>query len=358
MNNKVGILTFHRTTNFGSCLQTYGLYRKILDLGYPCEIIDYRCSVLEKREKLSLSLWDRNLKRTVKNWMFYRGYKEKAKSLAKFLNENMQLSIPYFKDSLSDVEECYEKIVVGSDVVWGRDITEGDYSYFLDFVHEPKKKFAFASSVGDYSVRGDESKVAGLLNEFAKVAVREEDAVKWIESIGGPEADWVCDPTMLLTATEWEKYVPPVEYFEDYVLVYFKDSKDKSINDAIAYAKKNNCKVYYINYEVKRRGVCNIKPKSLNEFLGLIKHAKMVFTASYHGMLFSIYFHKEFLFYTRARKSRVHSLAGRLGLEHNCGDDADIYNYIPVKYSDVEQKLQTFRNNSIDILRGMLEKNS
>ena len=40
---KVGIITFHRTTNFGSLLQTYGLYKKIELLGKTPEIIDYRC---------------------------------------------------------------------------------------------------------------------------------------------------------------------------------------------------------------------------------------------------------------------------------------------------------------------------
>ena len=35
-------------------------------------------------------------------------------------------------------------------------------------------------------------------------------------------------------------------------------------------------------------GVKNIKPSSLEEFLGLIKNANFVFTASYHGMLFSM----------------------------------------------------------------------
>ena len=29
---KIGLLTFHDTNNFGSYLQTYGLYKKIIDL--------------------------------------------------------------------------------------------------------------------------------------------------------------------------------------------------------------------------------------------------------------------------------------------------------------------------------------
>lgn len=47
---KIGLLTFHDTTNFGSLLQTFGLYKKILDLGYDIEVVDYQCKSIMKRE--------------------------------------------------------------------------------------------------------------------------------------------------------------------------------------------------------------------------------------------------------------------------------------------------------------------
>ena len=47
---KIGIITFHDTTNFGSLLQTYGLYKKISDFGYDCDIINYQCENIVKRE--------------------------------------------------------------------------------------------------------------------------------------------------------------------------------------------------------------------------------------------------------------------------------------------------------------------
>ena len=51
---RIGLLTFHDTTNFGSWLQTYALYEKVRQLGYNAEIIDYRCKGIELREKLSI----------------------------------------------------------------------------------------------------------------------------------------------------------------------------------------------------------------------------------------------------------------------------------------------------------------
>ena len=46
----IGLITFHETTNFGSFLQTYALYKAVMDLGYDCEVLDYKCDSIEKRE--------------------------------------------------------------------------------------------------------------------------------------------------------------------------------------------------------------------------------------------------------------------------------------------------------------------
>lgn len=356
MSNKIGIITFHRTTNFGSLLQTFALFKKIEQLDNSCEIIDYRCPAIEDRENLNKPVLSKNIKNTLRNVLFLPGYKRKASEMNLFIKNNMKLSEVYYPDTIFRASSKYKKVFVGSDIVWGRDITNNDYTYFLDFIRDRSKKYAFSSSVGDYTVRGDEKKVAVLLNDFSKIAVRENDAVEWIEEIGGPKAEWVCDPTMLLTAEEWKEYINPKTFNEDYVLVYFRDPNGKCSSDAIKYAKKNHCKVYFINYDMPVQGMKNVKPKSLDEFLGLIINAKMIFTASYHGMLFSIYFNKEFLFYTRAHKSRVISLAERLGLNQNCGDEIDVDRYKSIDYISVNSHLQEFREASIKVLAEMLNE--
>ena len=81
----------------------------------------------------------------------------------------------------------------------------------------------------------------------------------------------------------------------------------------------------------------------------------MIFTASYHGMLFSMYFHKQFLFYTRAHKSRVISLAKKLSVLDHCGDNLSLNQYNEIYYCKVEEKIQQFRHDSVAILKEMLE---
>lgn len=45
-------------------------------------------------------------------------------------------------------------------------------------------------------------------------------------------------------------------------------------------------------------------------------HANTVFTASYHGLLYSLYFHKNVYYYNRENKSRMESLGEKLGISN------------------------------------------
>ena len=79
---KVGLLTYHHTTNFGSLLQTFALYKTITEIGYPCEIIDYRNEAVEQREFIKKLYQCRSL-REIKHHLQYSKYRrKKAKEFA------------------------------------------------------------------------------------------------------------------------------------------------------------------------------------------------------------------------------------------------------------------------------------
>ena len=125
--NKYGILTFHRTSNFGSCLQAYGLYKAITDLGYNCELIDYHCPAIEAREGLA-NCYPFTLMGFARRVLYQPITNRKYKSLLGFLEKNAKFSMTYTPQTISQTNEAYEKFIVGSDIVWGVDITENDYN--------------------------------------------------------------------------------------------------------------------------------------------------------------------------------------------------------------------------------------
>ena len=106
------------------------------------------------------------------------------------------------------------------------------------------------------------------------------------------------------------------------------------------------------------KGVKNVHPYEIGDFLGLIKNAKSVFTSSYHGMLFSIYYEIPFVCYGRKNGNNVRftSVLKRLEIENNYVTSTFNFSEINIDYSKVSLKVKEWRKESLDILRGYWEE--
>ena len=60
-----------------------------------------------------------------------------------------KLSQRFDRSNIQQAEKQYDAFLVGSDILWGLDITEGDTAYSLDFISDKNKKLAFSTSVGN-----------------------------------------------------------------------------------------------------------------------------------------------------------------------------------------------------------------
>ena len=163
---KIGLLTFHDTNNFGSYLQTYGLYKKIIDLGHECEIVDYQCEAILRRESFGAFKFSISPREILKDVFINRVLRKKYHNLMNWLLKNAKVSRAYFQKNIHESKPFYDKFLVGSDIVWGMDIIEGDTTYFLDFVDDKKKKYAFASSIGNPWSNDDKAIIKPLLKNF------------------------------------------------------------------------------------------------------------------------------------------------------------------------------------------------
>ena len=68
------------------------------------------------------------------------------------------------------------------------------------------------------------------------------------------------------------------------------------IEKAKEYAERFNYEIWYINNRLyKTKGVKNLRNISPQEWVNIFLNAKMVFTNSFHGIVFSINFNKPFL---------------------------------------------------------------
>ena len=129
-------------------------------------------------------------------------------------------------------------------------------------------------------------------------------------------------------------------------------TKDKEVID---YGEKCGLPVYLISYDWVPDNMRAIRPYRIEEFLSLIKYADTVFTASYHGMLFSLYFNKNFYYYNRGWKERMKSISEYLGLsdrEHWTPDKGEEI----IDYSLINSRMEKFREESKSRLAKYLGK--
>lgn len=351
---KIGLLTFHDTNNFGSYLQTYGLYKKIIDLGHECEIVDYQCEAILRRESFGAFKFSISPREILKDVFINRVLRKKYHNLMNWLLKNAKVSRAYFQKNIHESKPFYDKFLVGSDIVWGMDIIEGDTTYFLDFVDDKKKKYAFASSIGNPWSNDDKAIIKPLLKNFSRIAVREEESAIWVEELIGSQPEVVCDPTMLLNAEEWKEFVSDKYNGDKYVLVYFPTKENLEV--AKSYAHAHGLKCYVINHGLPISGTTSVKPTTMEDFLSLFYNATFVSTASYHGMLFSIYFKRQFAYFNRAHKSRMNTLARKLHVSDREGNVYDVHKMVPINYTKVSAAVEEYRNYSIQILKEMLEE--
>ena len=103
--------------------------------------------------------------------------------------------------------------------------------------------------------------------------------------------------------------------------------------------------------------VRNIKPLGVEDFLCLIRGAKIVLTSSYHGVLFSLYFEKFFYCYLRenSHNVRFESLMDKINLNECIRNPKEPFREPEIDYKQVNERIEQFRKQSMDVLKSFLE---
>lgn len=352
---KVGVLTFHRANNVGAVLQNYALI-KCLSLFSDAETIDY---VNEKIESENRIFSRKRVKATVKMLLQFSAYVARELSFNKFRSKYLHISPRmYTRKNIVDSNREYDCFVVGSDQVWNTSLTNGDYTYFLDFVDKSKLKVAYAGSFGSKLYSLGEKEIE-LLEGFDYLSVREYEASDVLQKLE-IRADNVVDPTLLLTSDEWKRLLPKKsKEHEPYILVYMVANTPKLINDAIQYANEHMLRIKMIHYGYRKvDGVDNIRNISPTGFLDLLYNAECVFCSSFHAVCFSLIFKKRFMYALDNNpvnnNSRLTNLCEKLELTQRNVDVGKMD--IPIDYSSIDQKLQEMRGLSLDNLKKSILK--
>ena len=212
----IGILTFHNTTNFGASLQAYSLCKAIRSMGHECELVNYICPNIVKRER-ELSRSKNILKNIVKNILIRPVFLKKLKNFDAFIRDYTGKKI-YTQENIHEAANDYDVLITGSDTIWNLGISGRDWTYFLDFKGRCRK-YSYAASSAEVWSNDDAARIKELLSDYDMLSSRDEDTCRYIRSEFGLECEYVPDPTMLLDTQEFIHIAPPHKSKTTYLFI-------------------------------------------------------------------------------------------------------------------------------------------
>lgn len=360
---KIGILTYHDTTNYGAILQEYALAKTLNEYGCDCEVIQYRCEAVENREKL-FNLKNMSIKKIIKFLLLGNSNRIKYNEFKKFTKDKIKESqFIYNKNNIEESVVIYDKFIVGSDQVWNTQLSGNDMTFFLDFCNYSNKKYSYAASFGVSTLdRTTISNIKNLLDDFNFITVRENEGSKIISNLLDKEVPVVLDPTFLVDKNEWKQLARTGRYKMDkkYILLYLIQDKKNTLQYARKLAEKMRCEIVYINISPYReRGVNNVRDASPYEFLELLKNAQFVITGSYHGVVLSINMNLNFVFEIKSAtdnyNSRINTVIKLFNLEHR-KINHNIFEYEEIDYEKINMIIKRERDKANNLLRSYINE--
>ena len=340
----IAIIThFHGSTNYGGVLQAYALRKVIADMGYEAEQLRYltssenTASLPVRAKKLFIrslinALDEKQLgtfilragkfgitfipKKIFNKLVVSKHRARRAENFSKFNNQYVPSSKIYSRNTIAESVNEYDIFITGSDQVWN---PNGFHApYYLDFVPDDKPKIAYAASTAvSYLTQEQYDKMYPLIIRFQQISVREENAVSMLQGMTDKKIEWVLDPTLLLSAEEWNEVASENPVKEPYVFAYILGDRKDNQKCATNFAKKKGLKLMTFPFTASgslRQALFGYIHSygGPDVWLSLIRDAEYVITDSFHAVVFSIVYQKRFVVLRRSRDGDKGSMNSRM----------------------------------------------
>lgn len=319
---RIAHLTLLHGYNYGGLLQAYATQKILKFHGHQVITLDYHPAkrmILLRKLTLNIAA----LHKPIGNWLDQRQFSGVAQ-FNHFREQNFEFSPPcYNQEQLTKICQDMEidAVVVGSDQVWSASWLKPPY--FLDFDLEPNcKRISLAACCGHFNTEPSYlDYCAKTLSKFDAISVRNEFTAELVKKTTRRTPKIICDPTI---ATD----IPTesVEKIADaYILVYVIN-RPQSLpltQQMIENIKEaTQLPVYSITpAELKgvetllvEQAITDITPFQWHY---LMSRASYVITDSFHGTIFCLKNHRQFMIPKNRLKTsiRLQTLLNHLGLE-------------------------------------------
>ena len=304
---KVGVLTFHRSINYGSYWQARCLVEGLRARGLDAEILDHRSRRVEWRE--ARNAFQPTLPvRTDPRHFAALGRKTRALIAAV---DALPLSRPFPLEDPAQMER-YDTIVVGSDEVWNfRHPWYGGAALFFGDHCNADRLVSYAASFGNHDAAdGLDTPWLDRLARFHAISVRDENSRALLAGL--PEdIPLVLDPCL-----QFPEIIPDATAaHQRYAVIYGHSFPDWYTAQLRRWADATGTRLVSIGYPspVADDHRIDVGPA---DFSALIAGAHAVATNFFHGCVFAIRHARPFACAASPyRRNKVRDLTRALGLE-------------------------------------------
>jgi hypothetical protein len=366
---KIAILTQALHSNYGGLLQNYALQQVLRQMGHDGVTIDRHIERKESLLKNFVKWLYRHVKSTYNSGFLTAKQKQRIACLqTQFIKQNIIKTPKLITQAQFDAyvsNNRFDAYIVGSDQCWRPCYSANIKNYFLDFIQDSTtKKVSYAASFGvdvwEYS-EALTPVVEKLAKEFDAVSVRERSAVDLCKKHLNRDATWVVDPTMLLGADGFMKFITP-DNSRQFVLNYLLEESAQSKALVRAVANELNIDNIIDNLPSPIFKRCDTLSKhtniSVEKWLSNIYNSSFVITDSFHGAVFSILFNKPFIVKLNAVRgnTRLESLLEDFDLVECICQDVEHFKLPTFNWQKINIKVQSRKFESYNFLANALNQ--
>lgn len=323
---KIGILTFHRSHNYGATLQAYALQEYLKSRGADVYIIDYQPEYDKKlylRDscKLWLSKSPRMCFIRLLNYIKTRNVRhQRWDNFERFFNNRLNLRLTFHNDAYNDLDVIF----LGSDQIWSASHTGGEFDPVFFGVNSAAKVVSYAPSTSSGVIsESGKAQLNELLQNISHISVRETEFRDLLQPLISKSISVVVDPTLLAGKDVFAKIAtcPKSLPFSSnrFVLVYEIKHHPELFQLAEQIALQMNADIVELTNGIDLRHDHFIKADaSPEEFLWYFQNAACVVTTSFHGTAFSLIFERPFytMIFGKPSDNRMIDILSKIGLQN------------------------------------------
>lgn len=359
---KLGIISYNiygNFTNYGSALQSWALSQAIYKFGYKPILVDYCPDVHLDKNILNPieKMWDQDEESIRNATLTLPAIEENYYKFEDFFTNRFdRTKTKYSKQNFEDISEvALDGYVCGSDTIFCIDESKGfDDAYFANYPCMRQKSISYAASFGDTKISNDDYTILNQrIQNFKAIGLRENRMIEYVSAHFECSVQKTIDPTLLLQPEEYAPIISERVIKEKYLLLYTRRYNAKMQKYAEEMAKENGWKIVEISLRATNaeKGHIMMYKAGVEEFLSLVKHAEYIVTNSFHGLMFSVQFKKQFAIFSRETgDSKIAEALELFGLPNNLLTDK-VDNLIKIEdYETVHMRIAEARRTSMAFL--------